>query len=137
MKIVHSISNLNFSSGGPVRAIIDLSTKLAERGHEIRIITHADTNAPEEWKSNPAHNPSTVPIGPSGLMGLRMSAEQTSRARETIGWADVVHAHGIWTPLAKNICAMSRPMGTPYVISLRGMLDDWCMEQRRFKNRGT
>ena len=33
MKIVHSIKNLNFSSGGPVLAIIDLSTKLVERGH--------------------------------------------------------------------------------------------------------
>lgn len=133
MKIVHSISNLNFSSGGPVRAIIDLSTKLTERGHEVRIITHADTNAPDEWKSNPTHNPCTVPIGPSGLRGLRMSPEQKRKARETIAWADVVHAHGIWTPLAKNICAMSRSMGKPYVISLRGMLDDWCMEQRRTK----
>ena len=40
MKIVHSISNLNFSSGGPVRAIIDLSQKLADRGHEVRIVTY-------------------------------------------------------------------------------------------------
>lgn len=133
MKIVHSISNLNFSSGGPVRAIIDLSTKLAERGHEVRIITREDTNAPDEWKSNPAHNPSTIPLGPSPMRGLRMTSEQKREARDAIGWADVVHAHGIWTPLAKNICAMSRSLGTPYVISLRGMLDDWCMEQRRTK----
>ncbi len=133
MKIVHSISNLNFSSGGPVRAIIDLSTKLAERGHEVRIITHADTNAPDEWRSNPAHNPCTIPLGLSPLRGLRMTGDQKRKVNEAIGWADVVHAHGIWTPLAKNICAMSRLMGKPYVISLRGMLDDWCMDQRRLK----
>lgn len=133
MKIVHSISNLNFSSGGPVRAIIDLSTKLADRGHEVRIITHEDTNAPDEWKSNPAHNPCTIPLGRSPMRGLRMTGEQKRMASEAIGGADVVHAHGIWTPLAKNICAMSRATGTPYVISLRGMLDDWCMDQRRLK----
>lgn len=133
MKIVHSIKNLNFSSGGPVRAIIDLSTKLAERGHEVRIVTYEDTNAPEEWKSNPSHNPCTVPLGKEHALGLRFSTEQKRIARETIEWADVVHAHGIWTPLAKNICAVSRAMQKPYVISLRGMLDDWCMEQRRTK----
>ena len=133
MKIVHSIKNLNFSSGGPVRAIIDLSTKLVERGHEVKIITYEDTNAPDEWKSNPNHNPCTIPLGNELAKGLRFSAEQKSKVLEAIEWADVVHAHGLWTPLAKNVCALTRSMNTPYVISLRGMLDDWCMEQRRTK----
>ncbi|CAN0567887.1 unnamed protein product, partial [Laminaria digitata] len=47
--------------------------------------------------------------------------------------ADVVHAHGIWTPQAMRVTNVARAMKTPYVISLRGMLDDWCMDQRRPK----
>jgi glycosyltransferase involved in cell wall biosynthesis len=133
MKIVHSIKNLNFSSGGPVRAIIDLSTKLAERGHEVRIITQSDPDAPEQWRSNPEHNPHTVPIGGIPLMGFRLSAEQKKKVTETLQWADVVHAHGIWTPQAMRVTKVARAMHKPYVISLRGMLDDWCMDQRRTK----
>ena len=133
MKIVHSIRNLNFSSGGPVRAIIDLSTKLVERGHEVKIITNEDTNAPEAWKSNPNHNPCTIPLGKELALGMLLTREQKAKAREAIEWANVVHAHGLWTPLAKNITGMARKMGKPYVISLRGMLDDWCMEQRYTK----
>lgn len=133
MKIVHAISNLNFSSGGPVRAIIDLSTKLAQRGHEVKIITFDDVNAPEDWKSNPAHNPSIVALGGMRLRGFALSADQKRKAAEAIRWGDVVHAHGIWSSLAKHVTSMSRELGTPYVISLRGMLDDWCMEQRRTK----
>ncbi len=133
MKIVHWISNLNFSSGGPPRAIIDLSTKLAEAGHEVKILTCEDPDAPTQWRSNPAHNPSTIPLGPQHMRGLRLSAEQKHKSLEAIGWADVLHAHGIWSPMTKGVCALARSVGKPYVISLRGMLDDWCMDQRRAK----
>lgn len=133
MKIVHWISNLNFSSGGPPRAIIDLSTKLVEAGHEVKIITCDDPDAPDSWKSNPSHNPSTITLGPPRMLGMRLSAEQERKAAQAIEWADVVHAHGIWVPMTKAVCALARKMNKPYVISLRGMLDDWCMDQRRAK----
>ncbi len=133
MKIVHAISNMNFSSGGPVRAIIDLSAKLAQRGHEVKIITFDDINAPDEWRSNPANNPSTIALGAMRFRGFAMSGEQKRNAADAIRWSDVVHAHGIWSSLARRVTRMSRKNNAPYVISLRGMLDDWSMEQRRAK----
>ncbi len=133
MKIVHSIKNLNFSSGGPVRAIIDLSTKLAENGHDITILTCEDNDAPSEWRSNPQSNPRTVVLGNLAMGGLKANAEQKKLIDDTVAQAEIVHAHGIWTPLAKRVTDASRKAGVPYVISLRGMLDDWCMEQRRLK----
>ncbi|MEX0876988.1 MAG: glycosyltransferase [Phycisphaerales bacterium] len=133
MKIVHSIKNLNFSSGGPVRAIIDLSTKLAERGHEVKIITYEDVNAPEQWRSNPDHNPCTVELGKIHNAGITLSRDQKRKMAEAIEWADVVHGHGVWTTLCMRVTMMARAMNKPYVLSLRGMLDDWCMEQRTTK----
>lgn len=133
MNIVHSIRNLNLSSGGPVRAIIDLSTKLAQRGHRVSIITQEDTDAPSEWRSNPKSNPCTIELGKEYVTGLYALPAQKKLIANTIAQADVVHAHGIWTPLAKRVTRMSRQVGVPYVISLRGMLDDWCMDQRRTK----
>ncbi|MGV6815334.1 MAG: glycosyltransferase [Phycisphaerales bacterium] len=133
MKIVHSIKNLNFSSGGPVRAIIDLSTKLAERGHDVTILTTQDTDAPEEWKSNPQSNPRTVVIGDLALKGLYANSSQRKIIADTVNHADLVHAHGLWTPQAKRVTDAARKAGVPYIISLRGMLDDWCMEQRTTK----
>jgi len=133
MNIVHAISNLKFSSGGPVRAIIDLSTKLAERGHTVTIITAEDDDAPAQWRSNPQSNPCTVPIGLFTMKGLSASAGQKKLIADTIAQADIVHGHGIWTPLTKRVTDMTRLAGVPYVISLRGMLDDWCMDQRRLK----
>ncbi len=133
MEIVHFIKTLNFSDGGPVRAIIDLSTKLAEQGHNVRILTYEDTDAPKEWRSNPKSNPSTITLGTPHLRGLRASAAQKKLISETIATADIVHAHGIWQPVTKRVAKMSKAAGIPYVLSLRGMLDDWSMEQRRTK----
>lgn len=135
MNIVHSIKNLNFSSGGPVRAIIDLSTKLAQQGHQVTILTCEDNDAPAEWKSNPQSNPHTVKLGALGLGGLHASGMQKKLIAQTVAQADIVHAHGIWTPLAKRVTDLSRKANIPYVISLRGMLDDWSMEQRRLKKQ--
>tara|TARA_R110002072_G_scaffold108107_5_gene234848 strand:+ start:830 stop:1987 length:1158 start_codon:yes stop_codon:yes gene_type:complete len=133
MHIVHSIPNLNFSSGGPVRAIIDLSQKLADKGHEVTILTYEDSDAPKNWRDNPNSNPRTVTLGTVHNGGMRATPEQKKRIADAIAQADIVHAHAIWKPLTKRVCAMSRQAGVPYVISLRGMLDDWCMEQRRLK----
>lgn len=133
MKIVHAISNLNFSSGGPVRAIIDLSTKLAERGHEVRVLTFEDPDAPAAWRGDLTHNPCSIALGAKSLQGYRLSAAQKRTMREAVEWGDVVHAHGIWTAMALRSTNAARNAGKPYAISLRGMLDDWCMEQRRFK----
>ncbi len=133
MKIVHSIKTLDFSDGGPVRAIIDLSTKLAERGHEVTIITLDDCDAPAEWRSNPKSNPRTIELGPMAMKGTCLSAAQKAKVNAALDEADLVHVHAIWEPLTLRVAAIARKRKLPYTISLRGMLDDWCMDQRRFK----
>lgn len=133
MNIVHSIRALDFSDGGPVRAIIDLSAKLAALGHNVKIITLEDKDAPETWRDNPESNPCTVRIGPMSNKGLTYSPAQRAKIHDTIKDADIVHLHAIWEPMTLGVSKIVRKANKPYVISLRGMLDDWCMEQRRLK----
>jgi len=47
----------------------------------------------------------------------------------------VLQLHGVWERANIQISGMARRVGTPYVVSLRGMLDDWCMAQRGLKKR--
>lgn len=135
MKIVHCIKTLDFVDGGPVRAIIDLSATLAERGHEVRILTLRDPDAPTEWRESSTHNPRTIPLGPMHRKGTSLSPEQRGRVTEAIRWCDIAHVHGIWQPLTLRVSSVARRMHKPYIISLRGMLDDWSMAQRTLKKR--
>ena len=88
MHIVHSIPNLNFSSGGPVRAIIDLSQKLADKGHEVTILTYEDSDAPENWRDNPNSNPRTITLGTVLNGGMRATPEQKKRITDAIAQAE-------------------------------------------------
>jgi len=64
-----------------------------------------------------------------------MDRDELKRAEPIIKAADVVHLHGAWVPVATQVAALARRNSVPYVISLRGMLDEWCMRQRALKKR--
>lgn len=132
MKILHSINSIDFRSGGPVRAVLDLATVMAERGHTVRAITQSDPDAPASWKQE-GGNPRSVVLGRAGMKGMRFTGQALETMRREIRDADVVHIHGVWTPYMTQVAAEARRAGKPYVLSPRGMLDDWSMDQKRLK----
>lgn len=48
---------------------------------------------------------------------------------------DVVHLHGVWDLPLLFAAAVSRRHGASYVATPHGMLDPWCLRQRRWKKR--
>lgn len=132
MKILHSIAQIDFRSGGPVRAVLDLSEALARRGHTVEVMVKYGPDTPASWKR--PGSPTTVTVlGKPQLAGSWFRGESLRRIRDAVSSADVVHLHGIWTPQNTQFARIARELGKPYVISCRGMLDDWCMDQRRPK----
>jgi glycosyltransferase involved in cell wall biosynthesis len=133
MKIVHSIYFLDFTYGGPVRAIIDLSNALVKHhGHEVKVITVDTKDAPDDWKL-PNANPAAIKLPKPTKVARYMDSKGKAAIREAIKGADVVHIHGIWVSHQTQVAKIATELGIPYVISCRGMLDDWCMAQRKLK----
>ena len=133
MRIAHCITELNLHSGGPVRAIIDLSNALVAKGHEVRVLSYDITDAPEDWGGEGRPEAIRLPA-PSGPM-RHFTASQMGEVRAGLKGMDVVHVHGIWEPPIAQIARTCELMKTPYVVSIRGMLDDWCMAQRALKKK--
>ncbi|MFZ4575223.1 MAG: glycosyltransferase, partial [Phycisphaerales bacterium] len=72
----------------------------------------------------------TVRLPPGkGLLG-RFTSEQLAIVKQALANSDVAHVHGMWKTDNLQLAAQSRAMKKPYFISLRGMLDDWSMEQK-------
>lgn len=132
MKILHSIAQIDFRSGGPVRAVLDLSECLARRGHRIDVMAKYGPDTPESWK-NPDSPTRVIALGTPERFRAWYAGRSLERIRAAVAEADVVHLHGIWTPQNTQFARIAREMGKPYVVSCRGMLDDWCMDQRRPK----
>jgi glycosyltransferase involved in cell wall biosynthesis len=131
--IVHYIDGICFEHGGPVRAIIDLSEAMTARGHSVTVLANDIKDAPASWNTDPT-KPKAVLLPPPA-MGPLMAKGQLTQAKEIIAQADVFHAHGIWVPITGQMARIAESVNTPYVVSIRGMLDDWCMAQRGLKKK--
>ncbi len=132
MKILHSIDVLDFRHGGPVRAVIDLSEALAAKDHDLTVMVRQGPDTPASWKQ-PGSRTRTVELGQPQIAGAWFSGAARARIVELIYACDIVHIHGIWTPHNAQVARIARARGKPHVVSCRGMLDDWCMDQRRPK----
>jgi len=135
VKLVHYFTRFVVADGGVVRAVLDMAQALSARGHDVTILTQNDTDIPATWKSGGAGLPRVVNLGVATKPLGRLDATALGKAREAIRGADVVHLHTPWETSNPQVAAMARAERVAYIVSIHGMLDDWCMTQRAGKKR--
>lgn len=134
MRIVEYLHRVDFVYGGPPRAVVDLCRVLHRRGHDVTLATTVTHDVPQEWMTAD-DGPRILQVPEPALPGRFFRPGQLGELRQAIRAADVLQLHGVWERANIQISGMARRVGTPYVVSLRGMLDDWCMAQRGLKKR--
>ena len=135
MRIAHYMQDIDFTRGGPPRAVIDQVATMHARGHQAGLLTTNVQDVPASWLDGTPDTPEVVELpAVRGSFG-RLSPAAIERVREAIARIDVLHMHGVWEPANLQVAAACRREKIPYVVSLRGMLDDWSMDQRRLRKR--
>jgi len=132
MRIVHVLQRVDFHDGGPPRAVVDLCSVQHRRGHSVTLLTTDACDVPRQWADD---GPDVCIVPPSRMLGGVFAPGQLNGARDLLAEADVVHLHAVWERINARVASLCRRLGTPYVITLRGMLDDWCMAQGPMKKR--
>ncbi|MDA1007689.1 MAG: glycosyltransferase [Planctomycetota bacterium] len=132
MRIVHFIDHVNFHRGGPARAVFDQVRVMHERGHQVTLATLSAPDVPADWLGG-SSSPRCVLI--SNWRGRLFNRVGLSQLRVLAGGADIFHLHGVWEPTLIQASTVAYRANLPVVISLRGMLDDWCMGQGALKKR--
>ncbi len=135
MRIVHYMKAIDFKNGGPPRAVVDQVATMRRRGHETGILTTNAVDVPRSWPDDSMVPPEVVELEPASRLMRRLPPRALDRARAMIRTFDVVHLHGIWESSNLQIARIAREESTPYVVSLRGMLDDWAMSRKSLKKR--
>lgn len=137
MRLLHYISAVDFRHGGPPRAVVDQVATMHARGHSVTLATMDARDVPEEWKRaiDAEGHPRVVDLSASRARFGRLDRTGCRRLGEVVGDVDVVHLHGVWDPSNAQFAKACVRSGTPYVVSLRGMLDDWSMAQKGLKKR--
>lgn len=134
LKIAHVCSPIRLELGGVVRAVLDLAAETAKHGHDVTIATWDSTDVPKNWNNGNAHVPRVITIQPPQRLG-KPAPKALESLERLIRACDVVHLHTPWEPINVHVARLCRSLGKPYVISIHGMLDDWCMTQRTLKKR--
>lgn len=135
MRITHFLTRFNLADGGVVRAVLDMCSLLAARGHDVTVLTCDDTDIPSAWRGNAPNMPRVVRIeSPALPLGL-FSGAQLKAFDPYLTPGSVLHLHACWTTANNQLARRARRMKVPYILSVHGMLDDWCMAQKTPKKR--
>jgi glycosyltransferase involved in cell wall biosynthesis len=135
MRILQFLPSLASHVGGPARATIDLSVALTERGHSVTLLSTEVGNTEKEFSSIAGRVPRLLQIPASTLPNCTYLPHELAPIRSLLGQHDVLHVHGVWEYANIQLSRIAQRAKIPYVISVRGMLDDWPMAQHFWRKR--
>ena len=140
MKIVHVIATLDPSFGGPSVSAPSTAAAQAALGHDVHIVFYADEDYGKTVNVLRENIPgicdvTLVPVTKNGIFERFLAINAKSELRRLILFADIVHLQGVWRPILLAAAQTAIKYNKKYVISPRGMLDPWSLQQRTWKKR--
>ena len=118
MKVLHVISGISRSSGGPSRSCQGLVAAECKAGIDAWVWP---LNGGKPWID--------------GVRDVRRRLDDAEELRKELLGFDLVHIHGLWNLRLHKIAVACRQMGIKYIIAPRGMLEPWSLQQKWLKKR--
>ena len=128
MKVVHVIHSLDKLTGGPARSVTHLVKSILDLNYQFKIDIH----------TNKSKRPIIERfINKNGFIyfhkyGFLFFAKLLSRKGKKYT-TDIYHGHGLWQIPVHQMSKYARKTKTPYIITTRGMLESWSLNQSKFK----
>jgi len=127
-KFVHFLRRLHLKEGGVARAVLDICSLLATRGHDVTLLTVEGMDVPADWESGAKNLPRVVTIpAPSFFRGVSPEVDRVLHE------ASVLHMHTPWDLSNLWLARRAGQLKIPYIVSVHGMLDEWSVRQRWLK----
>lgn len=126
MKILHLVSRIDVSDGGPSKSVSDLALQQAHKGLNTFIMSRC------------SENPYLKHNLDSRLQLIFLSQDSfTSSLISFISKEElnVLHGHGIWQTPVHKMSVVARDFNIPYIISPRGMLEPWALKAGKWKKK--
>lgn len=126
MKICIFTADIDKKGGGPSRSVPILAKGIAENLGNVTLL------AGESQQMNDHM------IEESKVNLLKFSQNCSVEELEQLligGNFDLVHAQGIWLPIYNKMAKILRKHDIPYIMTPRGALEPWCLEQKKWKKK--
>lgn len=136
MRILHVVDSTDTRQGGIARFVTDVAVLCAARGHAVAVATPDPGDAAFPRRDNmpdPGHSPALLLVRRQRSLWLNPLNRRSMRT--WIAAADVLHLHGMWSPMGAHAASIARDLRVPYVVTPHGMLDEWSLSQKRAKKQ--
>lgn len=130
MKITHCISSIDQSTGGPARSVTHLVKELGkiEAISQVNLLSLKSKNPLILKFSNPKLK---LKFFKARLFGYSEELKINLQSIQTM----LYHGQGLWQLTVHQMVLAARMKNIPYVISIRGMLEPWSLEQSKIKKK--
>ena len=119
--IAHVTASLSTAGGGVAEVVSQLSSKQLSQGQKVRCLALADSGKKlDSWSKE-------SPELSKNRKGLLTVLEEIR--------PEIVHSHGLWSAPSLVVPVVGRRHKTPWIVSPHGMLDEWALQQGRWKKR--
>ncbi len=141
VRIVHIITGIAAESGGPTEVLRQMTAELAQRGHELTVLTTDAAGKGRRYELGAAGQPVFDPavqirVFPVLSPWPPYPSPGHARASWNATGFDVAHVHGLFALPVSLAMAAFRRRGLPYVLRPCGMLDGYSLRQRERLKRG-
>lgn len=131
MKIAVLTSSISRLAGGLFYSVRALSTELSTSGHDVAVFSLEDTHAEEDKSQWGDLQVCTSPVVGPGAFGYSPGLAADVKAFAP----DVIHVHGLWQFISCVARQNLSARGVPYLMSPRGMLDPWAVNNSGLKKK--
>lgn len=142
MRILHLISTLDPSAGGPPMVVTRLAAAQARIGHEVHLLCYSLPRAEKEIATSLSRLPGgdllrIEQMPPFDRFEWHTARRARARLRAFLPEkkVEVVHLHGLWDPILKAGADEARRARVPCVIAPHGMLDEWALTVKPLKKK--
>ncbi len=131
MKISHVIASLDVSTGGPARSSTSLVKALLEFNN-IEFAEILTLVSDEPIMDNFNNSKGSIKFFETTILDYSKKLDIYLKSQSDI---DLYHAHGIWNITMHQVAKYARSKRKPYIISIRGMLEPWSLQQSKLKKK--
>ena len=140
MNVLHAISSLDPSAGGPPLVALHLAAAEAALGCRTRIFSYRTSSTPSAASVAASHSAGSRQVDLQLMAPPNACERVLARAarRQCAPWleqADLLHLHGVWDPMLLRVARVAAALGVPYCVTPHGMLDAWQLRQKRLKKQ--
>ncbi len=126
LRIVHAIEGLHPDRGGPPVVALSVAAAQARLGHEVTIVAEApgsdaDGVGPLLAATRGAERV-TIELVPKTKLFNALYGQFQRVAKALASPPDLVHAHGVWNPIALAASRAARALRVPYLVSSHGAM---------------